>query len=86
MRIVQYSGLKFSQSVVQVDWNEYTNAMKSLNSPELIQLSLWVTKYPSYKDAGSKGGQIQKINNVFRIVQYLGLKTSQSVVQVDRNQ
>ena len=33
-----------------MDWNKEINVMESLNSPELIYLSLRVTKYPRHKD------------------------------------
>ena len=37
-------------NVVQVDWNKEINVMETLNRPELIYLSLRVTKYPGHLD------------------------------------
>ena len=56
LKIMQRSGLKMSQNLVQIYWNELKNVMGSPSSPELIYLPSYVTIYPRYKGIGSKGG------------------------------
>ena len=83
---IQCPGLKINQSVAQVDWNDKMRVIGTQDIPKVIQLSLWLSKYPRCKDFESIGGKIQKINNILEIMQHPGLKKIQGVVQVDWNE